>query len=417
MFIGYYQAKVIFHDISGNVVDKISGTFKNTESDEWYDYGENLKTIIPINKPSTGTLIGWTTIKSNEIGGGYSSISSSTLATIKDRGEFYEDGDPVTKSLVLYPIYADVLANITTIFEGNENDNSSNVSLRTGVGYTTSSLNENGNLVLDIKGYESNDELPDGYRFIGWYDDNNKFLSNDKEYTVTDIDLTTKHTFIAKFEYRVDYYVKRVFNTTNGVYNEGKLYHQIWQKYDTSFNNIAGLDFYKEVFEHWGLDDYQNDSSYNSNIKSHVVVYSSNKRDDDSSSSVNYTVDLINDFPGSAYIKQNNDTMHFTVDVIYDDSLYNFIGWSFESVGTNGKGTYYTPQTGLDSSYNFTNILPSVNYTYVGHLTANVTFYQKDGTSTTVTRRYKFITRIIWYINFTINISFFYISSGLYIIF
>lgn len=391
LFIGRYKASVIFHDINGNIIDKTTGVKNNNTDDDWYYYDDTITSPTPSIKPSSinANLIGWTTIKSNTLSGGYENISSAELASIKAQNEFYTDGDSIVKHMDLYPVYTDLLSNINTIFEGNEQDDSGDSSLRENVGYTSSTIDEDNNVIISVKGYESDGSFQDGYRFLGWFDEDNHFVSDDSTYTLKDVDLTTEHTYTAKFEYRVDYYVKRVFNTVDGIYSNGKLYHQNWQKYDTAFENIKGLDFYREIFDHWGLDDYQNDSSYSSNITSHISLYSCNKRDTGTNEETNYTVDLLSDFPGAAYIKQGNEQGHLEVEAEYDSNKYNFIGWSFEQVGANGKGTYYTPLKGTDNPHDFTNILGSVNYTYNAHLTANVTFNQKDGTSSTITRRYK----------------------------
>lgn len=384
LFIAYYQAKVIFYDINGNViVPNIEGV------DDWYDYNEKLPNVVPTNKPEGAVkLIGWTTTRSGELGGGYSNISATVLESLKENKTFYETGDPVKSTLQLYPVYVDLLSNVNTAFEGNEQDSSPDVTLRQDVGYTTSQINANGKVVIKVAGYGENGAFPDGYRFLGWYDEDNHFISDSAEYEFTkDIDLSQKHTYTAKFKYRVDYYLKRIYNTEFGVYNNGALFHQVWQKYNTKFDSIKGVEFYREVFKHWGLNNYQNQVAYNGKIVGPTVVYSCTGRDTGSQEATNYTADLSTVFPGSAYVKQKNGTSWLGVITEYDSTLYNFMGWSMEY--QTEIGTYYTPKEGTGVDYDFGTIVPTTHYIYNAYLTANVVFNQKDGTSTTVTRRYK----------------------------
>lgn len=374
-FIAKYEANVIYYDINNNEI-----------SNDWYSYNDKLPNIKPTVNPASenAALIGWTTQV-----GDYSSTTSSELDYLKSINAFYKSGDKITKTLKLYPVYSDLITNVKTVCEGHTKDSIDNPSIREGVAITKAII-DNNNVKLSITGYNE-EEIPDGYLFIGWYDENGIRLSTDKNYSISieDIDLTKEHTFTAKFLYKIEYYEKRVFNSDNGLYKDGKLFAERYQRYDTEFDNIKGLDFYREIFDHWGPGDYQNAEIYNENITGYTKVYSSNVRDTGSDSSTNYTTDLSTDFPGASYVSQGNDTSHLTVSNTYDENLYNLVSWSFEAVGSHGSGTYYTPIEGTEKVHNFTDILPSVTYTYMSHLTANMFFHQKDGSVDVVTRRYK----------------------------
>ncbi len=375
LFIAKYEANVIYYDINNNEI-----------SNEWYSYNDKLPTITPTINPASenAVLIGWTTEE-----GSYTNITSSKLNYLKSINAFYEPGDKITKTLKLYPVYSDLITNIKTVCEGNTKDDIDNPSIRKGVAITNSTI-DNDKVKLSITGYDD-EEIPEGYVFIGWYDENEARVSTDKNYSISieDIDLTKEHTFTAKFLYKIEYYEKRIFNSDNGLYKDGKLFAERYQRYDTKFDNIKGLDFYREIFDHWGPNDYQSNEVYSENITGYTKVYSTNVRDDAGDSSTNYTTDLTTDFPGASYVGQENKVSHLTVTNTYDENLYNLVSWSFEAVGAHGSGTYYSPIEGTEKTHNFTNILSTVTYTYMSHLTANIFFHQKDGSVDVVTRRYK----------------------------
>ena len=218
LFLAHMEVLVRFHDIDGDVIDKDSGEDSDDTSDDWYDFEEALPDVEPTaHKPysKTARLIGWTTEKSTEQGGGYSAISNDKLSQLKQNGSFYQTGDPVEKPMELYPVYADLISNAITVFEGNEQDNNSNRSLREDVGITWVTMDDNNVATIHVGGVGStNDELtafPEGYRFLGWYTDDGSGhevrISQEQEYTLTDVDLSTSHTYTARFEYRVQFWL------------------------------------------------------------------------------------------------------------------------------------------------------------------------------------------------------------------
>ncbi len=136
LFVAYYQTKITFHDINGKFVDPATNDSRDESGEnDWYDFNSEIPIVNPNEKPSSPTarLVGWTTTKSSESGGGYSSITSSELISLKNSGTYYETDDKITKSLDLYPVYMDLISNITTVFEGNEQDSINDISQRAGV--------------------------------------------------------------------------------------------------------------------------------------------------------------------------------------------------------------------------------------------------------------------------------------------
>ena len=108
------------------------------------------------------------------------------------------NGDNIISAMNLYPVYVDSIYNITTVFEGNEQDSLDDVSLRQGVGHTTVKLDENKDAVISVVGENEDATFPQGYKFIGWFDENNMKVSTDQTFKLENIDLTLQHTFTAK---------------------------------------------------------------------------------------------------------------------------------------------------------------------------------------------------------------------------
>lgn len=166
-----------------------------------------------------------------------------------------------------YPVYSDYVSNIMTVFEGNEQDELEDKTQRVGVGNTHVDVqtSEDGASVytvqvrgVDNKPLSDGGALPDGYRFLGWYENKQTAdgsevevrVSRDPSYTLPDnVDLTVPHTYTARFEYRVDYYVKSM---TNDAYKESRLLCSVWNGYQTSFNEQVGSSYVRENIVHWG---------------------------------------------------------------------------------------------------------------------------------------------------------------------
>ena len=385
LFIAKYQAQVIFHDIDGNIIDPNTGISKDNSNDDWYDGGSVLPNVIPDTKPKSDTaaLIGWTTVKSSEQGGGYSAISLDTLKEITSSGEFYISDDLITKAMNLYPVYTDLITNINTVFEGNEQDSVNNSSLRSGVGKTFVASNENNEVVLNVVAEDGTVNFPDGYRFLGWYDENNGCISTETCATLSDIDLTTVHTFTARFEYRVDYYSENKNDVIETIDNIP--YANVWHKYQETFKYLddAPVDG-EDTFYHWAnvkneksCSDCANRIATDYQITGPKVVYAHI-----TGSSI-YDILVAGDFPGASHISDENSPAgtKYTVNCVPNDG-YQFVFWACET--TNGN-----TWTSEDSSWKAGMHTATRKYYYKAHLVANVNFFSKlNNDVTTVTRRY-----------------------------
>ena len=265
LFIAHYQAQVLFHDVDGNVINKGTGAADPNTDDDWYDYFDPLPSPSPAKPSESSTFVGWTTTKNSAGGGGYNGITSTELVAIVNNGALYKASDPVTKPMDLYPIYIDYSVNILTEIEGYSAD--ADKTVRSSVGSThvekvtnTDGITSYRVFVKDATGnYLSVDgALPDGYRFLGWYknvDGVEVRVSSDPSYTIpADTDLTQQQTYIARFEYRVDYYVASDAQDANEFKNP-TLHAERWQRYESAFVELPPPAYYNEMFEYWASYD------------------------------------------------------------------------------------------------------------------------------------------------------------------
>lgn len=260
LFIAHHQAQVLFHDVKGNVIDKGTGKVDPTTDDDWYDYFGSLPSVRPANAPADATFVGWTTTANPGTGAGYDGITSSDLVAIMNSGALYKADDPVTKPMDLYPIYINYSVNIITEIEGYSAD--ADKTVRNGVGSThvekVTNADGAASYRVFVKGVEADGSLPDGYRFLGWYknvDGVEVRVSSDLSYTIpADTDLTQQQTYIARFEYRVDYYVASDAQDANEFKNP-TLHAERWQRYESAFVELPPPAYYNEMFEYWASYD------------------------------------------------------------------------------------------------------------------------------------------------------------------
>ena len=93
-------------------------------------------------------------------------------------------------------------------------------------------------------------------------------VSSDLSYTIpADTDLTQQQTYIARFEYRVDYYSVAAGKKIDD-YTEPDLHAQRWQRYNSAFVDLPAPSYYKGTFEYW--------ATYNSDASSAEDAYSGN---------------------------------------------------------------------------------------------------------------------------------------------
>lgn len=411
LFIASYEAQVLFYNVKGETLDCKSGA-AHDKSTDWYRYGVGLKPAAPADRgtlSASATFIGWTTQPSDEAGmnGGYAAITSPKLAELKNAGAFYPAGAEITVlgPTDFYPVYTDYVSNIMTVFEGNEQDAIDDQTRRDGVGKTDVKVEtaEDGTGVytvrvcdVDNKPLSEDGALPDGYRFLGWYENKGTEdaslevrVSRDPSYTLpTDVDLTAPHTYIARFEYRVDYYVRAY---TNHEFTDSKLLCSVWNRYQTPFEENVGSTFVRENVVHWGPEhvDHGIKDSYETCgtrftketlVVSPLNAYSHNVKNDTGADTLkNLYADT--DFPGAATLSDTwtSASLNVTVKPVNDRYRLNF--WTLER-----DGEYWTYVKNPIESM----VRTDKKYYVRAMITTDVNFYNKDDNVVrTATRRYE----------------------------
>lgn len=413
LFIASYEAQVLFYNVKGETLAWQSGE-EHDKSTDWYRYGVGLTPAAPADRgtlSASATFIGWTTQPSGEAGmhGGYAAITSPELAELKNAGAFYPAGTEITVlgPTDFYPVYTDYVSNIMTVFEGNEQDATDDQTRRDGVGKTDVKVEtaEDGTSaytvqVLDVSGKAISEEgqLPDGYRFLGWYENKGTEdaplevrVSRDPSYTLpADVDLTVPHTYIARFEYRVDYYVKSM---TNDAYKDSRLLCSVWNGYQTSFNEQVGSSYVRENIVHWGSEhvyhglkenykDECNEGRFGAEtlIVAPLKAYSHTvKNDTGVDTRKNVIADT--DFPGSGTLDDEWVAGALKFYFRPASKRYHLNFWTLERQGGcwTCVGNPVQSEIGIDSEYYMRAMV-----------TTSVSFYGKDDVSVkSVTRRYE----------------------------
>lgn len=412
LFIASYEAQVLLYNVKGETLDWKDGKAHDPSTD-WYRYGVGLTPAAPADRgglPPTATFIGWTTQPNADksMNGAYAAITSDQLADLKNKGAFYPVGSEiaVVGPTDFYPVYSDYVSNIMTVFEGNEQDELGDVTQRVGVGNTHVGVQpgENGTSSYtvqvrdkDNKPLSDGGKLPDGYRFLGWYENKGTEdaplevrVSRDPSYTLpADVDLTVRHTYIARFEYRVDYYVRAY---TNHEFTDSKLLCSVWNRYRTPFEENVGSTFVRENVVHWGPEhvDHGIKDRYdetcgtrftaNTLVVSPLNAYSHNVKNDTGADTLkNLYADT--DFPGAATLSDTwtSASLNVTVKPVNDRYRLNF--WTLER-----DGEYWTYVKNPIESM----VRTDKKYYVRAMITTDVNFYNKgDKVVRTATRRYE----------------------------
>lgn len=418
LFIASYEAQVLFYNVKGETLAWQSGE-EHDKSTDWYRYGVGLTPAAPADRgtlSASATFIGWTTQPSGEAGmhGGYAAITSPKLAELKNAGAFYPAGTEITVlgPTDFYPVYTDYVSNIMTVFEGNEQDATDDQTRRDGVGKTDVKIEtaEDGTSaytvqVLDVSGKAISEEgqLPDGYRFLGWYENKQAAdgspvdvrVSRDPSYKLPgNVDLTVPHTYTARFEYRVDYYI-RAF--TNSGLTDSKLLCSVWNKYKSPFEENVGATYVRENIVHWGagtddsahvLHDDKNPAdkcttvlSDATRIVAPINAYSHNVRNDTGANTIK---DMIadTDFPGAGKLSDEWKASSIKVQFTPAHDRYHFGFWTLERPD-DGSWTY------VENPFSSA-VLTTEQYYVRAMVTTDVNFYDKDGNvKQAATRRYE----------------------------
>lgn len=412
LFIASYEAQVLFYNVKGETLAWQSGE-EHDKSTDWYRYGVGLTPAAPADRGAlspSATFIGWTTQPSGDAGmnGGYAAITSTQLAELKNANAFYPADAAITVvgPTDFYPVYTDYVSNIMTVFEGNEQDGLEDATQRVDVGNTHVDVQtaEDGASVytvqvrgVDNKPLSEGGSLPDGYRFLGWYENKQAAdgsqvevrVSRDPSYTLpADVDLTAPHTYIARFEYRVDYYVRAY---TNHEFTDSKLLCSVWNRYQTPFEENVGSTFVRENVVHWGPEhvDHGIKDSYETCgtrftketlVVSPLNAYSHNVKNDTGADTLkNLYADT--DFPGAATLSDTwtSASLNVTVKPVNDRYRLNF--WTLER-----DGEYWTYVKNPIESM----VRTDKKYYVRAMITTDVNFYNKgDNVVRTATRRYE----------------------------
>lgn len=413
LFIASYEAQVLFYNVKGETLNWKDGK-AHDQSTDWYRYGVGLTPAAPADRgglSKTATFIGWTTQPNDDksMNGAYAAITSPQLADLKNQGALYPAGSEITVvgPTDFYPVYSDYVSNIMTVFEGNEQDELGDVTQRVDVGNTHVDVQpgENGTSSYTVQVRDVNNKplsdggtLPDGYRFLGWYENKGTEdaplevrVSREPSYKLpADVDLTVPHTYIARFEYRVDYYVRAY---ANDEYTKSELLCSVWNEYNTPFNDQVGTSYVRENVVHWGSEhvnhgdknDYRGECAegyYDSNkrIVAPMSAYSHNVRNDTGADTLkNVLVDT--DFPGSGTIDDEKVINALKYTFTPSNDRYSLKFWTLERSG--GRWTYLNNP--VKASIDYTS-----KYRMRAMVTTRVDFYKKDGTVyKETTRRYE----------------------------
>lgn len=413
LFIASYEAQVLFYNVKGETLNWKDGK-AHVQSTDWYRYGVGLTPAAPADRgglSKTATFIGWTTQPNDDksMNGAYAAITSPQLADLKNQGAFYPAGSEITVvgPTDFYPVYSDYVSNIMTVFEGNEQDELGDVTQRVDVGNTHVDVQpgENGTSSYTVQVRDVNNKplsdggtLPDGYRFLGWYENKGTEdaplevrVSRDPSYKLpADVDLTVPHTYIARFEYRVDYYVRAY---ANDEYTKSELLCSVWNEYNTPFNDQVGTSYVRENVVHWGSEHVNHgdknayrgecaEGYYDSNkrIVAPMSAYSHNVRNDTGADTLkNALVDT--DFPGSGTIDDEKVINALKYTFTPSNDRYSLKFWTLERSG--GRWTYLNNP--VKASIDYTS-----KYRMRAMVTTRVDFYKKDGTVyKETTRRYE----------------------------
>lgn len=412
LFIASYEAQVLFYSVKGEMLNWKDGK-AHDQSTDWYRYGVGLTPAAPADRgglSKTAMFIGWTTQPNDDksMNGAYAAITSPQLADLKNQGAFYPAGSEITVvgPTDFYPVYSDYVSNIMTVFEGNEQDELGDVTQRVDVGNTHVDVQpgENGTSSYtvqvrdkDNKPLSDGGKLPDGYRFLGWYENKGTEdaplevrVSRDPSYTLpADVDLTAPHTYIARFEYRVDYYVRAY---TNHEFTDSKLLCSVWNRYQTPFEENVGSTFVRENVVHWGPEhvDHGIKDRYDKTcgtrftketlVVSPLNAYSHNVKNDTGADTLkNLYADT--DFPGAATLSDTwtSASLNVTAKLVNDRYRLNF--WTLER-----DGEYWTYVKNPIESM----VRTDKKYYVRAMITTDVNFYNKgDNVVRTATRRYE----------------------------
>jgi hypothetical protein len=267
--------------------------------------------------------------------------------------------------------------------EGHEQDGLDNVTVRDGVGSVSAVMNDSGLGVVSVTGTGTDGSFPDGYRFIGWYDENNVRVSKSIKYVLEDVNLTVPHTYTARFEYRVNYHAATKDNIDDF---DSAPYAQVWHTYKEKFHNLQDvpLDAQDEfVGWYYGGQDDGCDCGNAVGASDAIVAPCTVHAHVDGSTS--YYIIVKSDFPSAATVTNGGKPGtggSFWVDAVTNEG-YNFLFWGAE--GSNrtsdaGKPKSDWKEISANSKYQPSGSAYSTLrwYGFEAHFSADVVFHFKD---------------------------------------
>lgn len=394
LYVACLKARIVFHDLDGTIL---------TDDVKYYTYREKLADVVPKQTPEGAVFYGWTTQRNEEEGsGGYSSITSGKLEELLNKGVVYHAGDPVEKTMDLYPIFTSYITNVKTVFEGHDKDDNPLETQRDGVGKTGVGVDDSG-VYIDVIGFGEKGAFPEGYRFLGWYqqigtagqsESTEVLVSREQKYYVPDV--SKEVTYTARFEYRTEYYINTKDNEeVGGKYQYWKFYEE-WVPYKTVFNGTYAKTLlpkdHDHDFTHWSLKSKDNGECADGadeiekdyKIENPVSIYAHWK------GSGFYRIALISDFPNAAELSMTGSAQgsNLAVNAVVNPG-YKFIFWAEER---NDEKTH--KWTSADLSWWRGWYPTEFRYRIEGHFAADLNFHHKpesgedSGQLTTVSRRY-----------------------------
>lgn len=375
LFIADMKARVAFHELDG----------KEIIDESYYKYDEALKEVTPKDIPENSMFYGWTTEKNPKTQGGYPAITSNELEELKQKKAIYNAGDSVEKAMNLYPIFKNDLANITTEFEGHELDNNDLASLREDVGQTLIGYDNKG-AYIDVEGLSPDKAFPEGYRFLGWFkqdkDDKTEEICVSKNQRYYVPDASEPVTYVARFEYRVQYYVSLKQKDDIG-YNYRNFYTE-WVKYKEKFDSAYAESIvpkdYDHHFHHWSkeaIKDGGSCSDTNDAIADKTEITEPMNLYAHWSGSGNDNISIISDFPNAASLKIDPKPLNIGY-LAESFTGYQFRFWAEEQRDVLLGPGRWVADLGQDKWYTGRSHSAGDEFLAEAHLAAEITFHNKD---------------------------------------
>ena len=390
-----YTTNVIFKDITAD-----------GDISKEYTYNQSLDELIPEDPVLNNyVFLGWSADSTKNFLDESSEYYRDNLtSTDIDNSWFVNVENPVTGSLTLYPVFIridkyNVKVQMETyeLYTGTE-DNSKHTFGQEGEAKVL--INENGQLYITV---DENPEITEenGYRFDGWYE-NGECVSTNKIFY--NVDLSTSHTYEARYQYRVTAYIPIKVNDTYMRYGvAGGKVGDYYVGYNKGIDSIPEPSFRPgyATFKGWVTkDDIRWDQDYlvdtfitpgiNSiQIPSDPIIITKPTiicavpTISSSSVSVYYPISIRSDFPYgvSNPSVEDNDIISFKLEDGYNllkltqydrknyDNEWDRKDISLEATDWNGA----TVSKQIDSGGRSETIL-------LAQLSANINFYNYDGT-------------------------------------